>query len=215
MTRNPVVSQFKEDNGMKRAAIGVIATLFVTGLVGAAALRADDDWRGYGHMHGYGWHMGPGYGHMGPGFGHMGPGFGRMGPGHRDIGPRGPMRGFAFRGGPIDTNDNGVISDGEAARHFEGRFIFLDADSDGSLTKDEYLRFRPPFWMADRETMEKLEKRYEARLEEMDSDKDGKVAKSEYMAFHRKQFAAADSNEDGKVDVWEYRSQHRRYSRSD
>ena len=122
----------------------------------------------------------------------------------------GPTGGYGFRSGRVDTNDDGIISDSEAALHFEQRFVFLDANSDGSLTKDEFLRFRPPFHMGDSETLENLIKRYELRLKTMDSDKDGKVSKAEYMGYHRKQFTAADANKDGKVGVWEYRSLRRR-----
>ena len=195
---------------MKFATIGVLATLLTIGLFHIAGVRADDRHDGYRQMHGYGWHMGPGYGHMGPGAGPMGPGYGPMRHGYGGMGPGGPMHGFGFRSAPLDANDDGVISNGEAARHFESRFIFLDADSDGELTRDEYLRFRPSFWMGDRDSLDRLEKRYEARLKAMDTDNDGKVAKAEYMAFHRKEFLAADTNKDGKVDVWEFRSQRRR-----
>lgn len=207
---------------MRRMTYSIVAALLLTGLSGMGSARADDNWRSSGHMHGHGWHTSPGHGPMGPGYGpmgpahdHMGPGYGGMAPGHGPMapgygsrGPGGSMRGLGV--GQLDTSDDGVISDGEAAQHFEGRFVFLDADSDGVVTKDEFLRFRPPFFMGDREALEKQEKRYETRLKTMDSNKDSKVSKAEYMGFHRKQFAAADANKDGKVDVWEYRSQRRR-----
>jgi Ca2+-binding EF-hand superfamily protein len=203
---------------MDRSTLCIAAVTLLFGVSMADVARADGGQGGHGYMHGYGWHMGqgqgqmaPGYGRMGPGYGPGGPGYGHMGPGYQGMGRGGRMMGgYGFRGRQIDANDNGVISDAEAARHFESRFVVLDADSDGALTRDEFLRFRPPFWAGDRAALETLEKRYEARLTSMDSNKDGKVEKGEYMAFHRKQFAAADSNKDGKVGVWEYRSQRRR-----
>lgn len=199
----------------------IAVSLFVFAIAAAPLAFADDSRPDY-DIPGYGWHMGPGYGQMGPGYGRMGPGYGQMGPGYGHMGPGyghmgpgygrmmglgGPMGGYWFHDGRVDANDNGIISDAEAARHFERRFFFLDADGDGALTQDEYLRFRPPFWAGWRKD---IEKRYVDRFKSMDSDKDGKVDKGEYMAFHREQFAAADTNKDGKVDVWEYRSQRRR-----
>ncbi|RVK16354.1 hypothetical protein CN165_18940 [Sinorhizobium medicae] len=44
--------------------------------------------------------------------------------------------------GAIDTNDDGVISDDEAAHQVELVFAAMAADDDGELTEDEYMSVR-------------------------------------------------------------------------
>lgn len=62
-----------------------------------------------------------------------------------DVGPRwgwgqGPGSGMTQRLGAIDTNDDGMISDDEAAAQVE--LVFAAMDDDGELTEDEYLSVR-------------------------------------------------------------------------
>jgi hypothetical protein len=209
-----------EEEAMRRTmgAIAVAAAI----LVSSAGAMADDerDWgtrcpmgAGYGMGQGYG--MGPGYGMgqgygMGPGYGMgygpgygMGPGPGMMGPGM--MGPGG-MRGFAGRP-PIDTDHNGVVSETEAAKHFEEAFAAMDEDDDGKLTQDEFssVFFGPGPRMAARgDGMKLWQERKEARFKEMDGDKDNAVSQEEFIAYGKKRFETSDRDKNGKVTVWEF-----------
>lgn len=132
-----------------------------------------------------------------------------------DVGPRwgwgqGPGPGMMQRLGAIDTNDDGMISDDEAAAQVELVFAAMDGDDDGELTEDEYLSVRMGPGRGVNEARQKvMQERKKTRLAQMDHDKNGKVGKAEFMAAGKARFEAADTDKDGRVTPWEFRAQHR------
>ena len=128
----------------------------------------------------------------------------RNGPGH------GMMQGLMTRMGAIDTNDDGVISDDEAADQVESVYAAMDADDDGELTMEEYMAVRMGPQNGGNEDRQKaMQERKKARFGEMDTDKSGKVSKVEFIAAGKARFDAADTDKDGKVTPWEFRAQRR------
>ncbi len=145
------------------------------------AYADDNDWG----WHMWGWGGGPGSGMM--------QGQGMMG-----------------RMAAIDTNNDGVISDDEAAAQVEAVFAAMDSDDDGELTEDEYMSVRmgPRFGQGLNEEPQKaMQERKKARFVEMDPDKNGKVGQAEFIAGGKARFQAADADKDGKVTPWEFRAQ--------
>jgi hypothetical protein len=217
------------EDGTMRNAVGAFAVAAAI-LMSSAAAWADDerDWGprwpmmpGYGMGYGMGGYgpgggMGPGYGMgygpgggMGPGYGMgpgmMGPGYGGMGPGAGMMGPGG-MRGYAGRP-PVDTDHDGVVSNTEAAKHFEEAFGAMDGDDDGKVTLEELTSvfFGPGPHMAGRgDGLKHWQERKEARLKEMDGNSDGAVTQEEFLAYGKKRFEASDRDKNGKVTVWEF-----------
>jgi len=132
---------------------------------------------------GYGWRMGPGMG-----YGQQGQGWGRM--------------------GIIDLNDDGRISDAEAATAADEVFTAMEADDDGQVTKEEYMAVRMgpgTGWNAERQAAMQAQK--EARYSGMDGDGDGVVSKGEFLDAAQKHHKAADTDGDGGVSPWEHRRQ--------
>ena len=151
-----------------------------------------------------GWQIGPGSGDhmMGPGYGPgmMGTGNGRHGRFH------------GSGGVPIDTNDDGVVSAAEAARHFEAAFVTLDADDDGNLSAQEFTstQFGPgPHMTWHGGITRNWRQNKEARFEAMDANSDGMVSQADFIAYGKSRYEAADGDRDGKVTVWEFRAQRR------
>lgn len=132
-----------------------------------------------------------------------------------DVGPRwgwgqGPGSGMMQRLGAIDTNDDGMISDDEAAAQVEWVFAAMDGDDDGELTEDEYLSVSMGPGRGFNEARQKvMQERKKTRFAQMDPDKNGKVSKAEFMAAGKARFEAADTDKDGRVTPWEFRAQHR------
>lgn len=113
------------------------------------------------------------------------------------------------RFGAIDGNNDGIVSDDEAAAQVENVFAAMDADDDGELTMDEYMSVRMgPGAGLNAERQKLMQERKKARFGEMDSDKSGKVSKAEFIAGGKARFQAADTDKDGKVSPWEFRAQH-------
>ena len=117
----------------------------------------------------------------------------------------GRMRRFTI----VDVNDDGRISDDEAASQRELVFIAMDADDDGELTEEEFMAVRlGPGRGRNEERMKMRQEAKRARFAPMDGDKSGKVSKAEFMAEGKARFVAADADKDGNVTPWEFRSMH-------
>lgn len=124
----------------------------------------------------------------------------------------GPMMGQGMMGrmAAIDTNNDGIIGDDEAAAQVESVFAAMDSDGDGELTEEEYMSVRmgPGFGQSRNEERQKaMQERKKARFVEMDADKNGKVSQAEFIAGGKSRFQTADTDKDGKVTPWEFRSQ--------
>ena len=118
---------------------------------------------------------------------------------------RGPMRRFMV----VDANDDGRISDDEAAGQRELVFFAMDADDDGELTEEEFMAVRMgPGQGRNEERMKARQEAKRARFAPMDTDKSGKVSKAEFMAEGKARFLQADADKDGNVTPWEFRSMH-------
>jgi len=131
-----------------------------------------------------------------------------MAPGYSMRGQQPGMRQFRNRES-VDTNDDGIVSNAEAARHFEGAFTTMDADEDGQLTKDEFfaVRFGPgPMQSRAAGANDRWKERKQKRFAEMDKNKDGKVTQAEFLAHGKRRFDDADRDKDGKVTAWEFRA---------
>ena len=165
---------------MKKLATIALFTLGMT-MSAVPAYADDNDWG----WHMWGWGNGPGSGGM------MGQGYmGRM--------------------AAIDSNNDGIIGDDEAAAQVESVFAAMDGDDDGELTEDEYMSVRmgPGFGQGRNEERQKaMQERKKAHFGEMDTDKNGKVSQAEFIAGGKARFQAADTDKDGKVTPWEFRAQ--------
>jgi hypothetical protein len=123
----------------------------------------------------------------------------------RGMGP-GMTPGFYGRAAIIDQNDDGRISDEEAASAAEQVFVFMDTDDDQALTREEYLTVRMgvgPVWNTERQTA--MQARKEARFGEMDADKNGAVSQGEFLNAAKSHHGAADTDGDGLISPWEHR----------
>ena len=122
----------------------------------------------------------------------------------RGMGPG--MMGFNNRANIIDQNDDGRISDEEAAAAAEEIFVTMDSDDNGEVTKEEYLSIRMglgPGWNTERQAAMQANK--EARFAEMDADKNNSVTRAEFQDGAKAHHAAADKDRDGTVSPWEHR----------
>ncbi|SKA23885.1 EF-hand domain-containing protein [Consotaella salsifontis] len=190
---------------MKRLLIA-IAALGATAIAIPAAAQAFGP--GRGPNAGYGWSQGCG----GPGFMMgRGGGYGRAAM-MNGAGPRGMMAtgNPAGRGGgrltAIDTNRDGAITAEEAATAADEVFATMDADDDGSLTKDEYMAVRMGpgnGWNTARQAARQTLK--QDRFAVIDADHDGRVSRAEFIEGARAHFSAADTDGDGQVTPWEFR----------
>jgi hypothetical protein len=142
---------------------------------------------------GLGFGFGPGYGMM------QGSGYGMM-PGY------GPGRG---RFTMLDANDDGVVSDEEAASAADEVFTAMDADDDGVLTQEEYMAVRMgPQWGYNAQRQAAMQKAKEERFASIDGDSDGKVSKEEFLAMAEAHHKAADADGNGRITPWEHRRQN-------
>ncbi len=170
-----------------------IAAIVALALAGSLSAKAEEN-----EMQGKGMR---GHGMMGQGWG-QGWGRGRMG----QEGGQGAMRRFEI----IDANDDGRISDDEAAAQRESVFMAMDADDDSELTEEEYMEVRMGGDEGrNEERMKQRQEAKRARFAPMDADKSAKVSKVEFMAAGKARFTDADGDKDGMVTPWEFRSGHR------
>ena len=203
--------------------------------------------RGWNHGSRHGWNnrggddddrCGPRYGERrgmrGDQMGRGMMGEGRMGPGMMDpdmMGPGMMGEGRGMRGGQrfmqrfvaIDVNEDGKISDDEAAAMRESVFYAMDADDNGELTMEEYMGVRMGPGAGNgaghddddgenrpRRMEGKRQQAKKARFEPMDADKNGTVSQAEWMTAGLERFKAADADGDGTVTPWEFRSNRHR-----
>ena len=155
---------------------------------------------------------GRGYGRMDPD--RMGQGMGKGM--HRQEGERAGMsqpqggRRMMDRFAIIDQNDDGRISDDEAAAQREFVFASMDSDDDGELTEEEFMSvFMGRGESRNSERVEQRQQAKRARFAPMDKDNSGKVSVTEWMAEGQERFASADMDKDGIVTPWEFRSRQR------
>ncbi len=106
------------------------------------------------------------------------------------------------------TNDDGMISDDEAAAEVESVFAAMDGDDDGELTEDERMSVRMGPG-GDLTAARQKQERKNTRFGEMDDDKNGKISKMEFMAAGKARFEAADTDKDSLMRPWEFRAQQR------
>lgn len=127
----------------------------------------------------------------------------QMGPGQGAGRPDAPWR---QRLEAIDENGDGRISKAEAAANAEAVFAAMDADSNGRLTRDEYMAVRmgaQQGWNKARQAERQAQK--EARFAPMDTDHDGTVSAAEFAAGAAARFTAADRDHDGFLVPAEFR----------
>lgn len=118
--------------------------------------------------------------------------------------------GFMQQFGGIDANDDGRISDDEAAARREGVFAAMDADDNAELTQEEYMAVRMgPGHGRNKARQERRQKAKLDRFKPMDTDNNGTVSKAEWMKAGHVRFAKADTDKDGVVTPWEFRSVRR------
>ena len=114
-------------------------------------------------------------------------------------------RGSSFSRRRYDTNEDGKISLEESLSRSEARFVRLDDNEDGSLTRDEYVTSR--FSRSSNSAW--FQRRQQARAErftEIDLDGDEVLSKQEYLDPAEQRFATRDTNGDGFLTSDEFRS---------
>jgi EF hand len=112
----------------------------------------------------------------------------------------------------IDVNNDGVISQDEAASLADHGFMRMDDDGDGKLTVAEFTsgpRGNHGGWF-DWNSSEKaaVEKLRQDKFAALDTNKDASLDKTEFFADAQAQLAAADADKDGKVTPWEFRAKN-------
>ncbi len=195
---------------LKKSTLAVALGLSMA-VLALPALADNDDYRRGDCSEG-----GRGYGRMDPD--RMGKGMGQgMGNGmRRQDGARAGMsqpqggRHMMERFSIIDQNDDGRISDDEAAAQREFVFASMDGDDDGELTEEEFMSvFMGRGDSRNSERVEQRQQEKQARFAPMDKDNSGKVSIAEWMAEGQERFASADTDKDGIVTPWEFRSRQR------
>jgi hypothetical protein len=119
-------------------------------------------------------------------------------------------RGEGMRGARmIDINQDGTVSEEEAAAIAEHLFMRMDEDRNEALSEAEFTT--PPhgrrgwFNWGQEEAAAVTEVRKQ-KFAKLDADKNGSVSKAEFFADAKARLAAADTDKDGKVTPWEFRA---------
>ncbi len=107
----------------------------------------------------------------------------------------------------IDANGDGLVSRAEATSNAESVFNAMDADTNGKLTKDEYMSVRMGQQNGANTAMQaQRQAEKEARFAPMDTNGDGQVSLEEFVAGAANRFKAADANGDGMLTRPEWRN---------
>jgi hypothetical protein len=178
-----------------------------------------------GHAVGYAYGMGPGM--MAQGYG-PGPAPCWCGPQHYAPGPgHGALPGMMMQQGAwqeanlgeprdrppyrqrfaaVDTNQDGVVAAGEAAKRAADIFAALDIDEDQAVTMEEYVAFDTgvPLLNDRPNAQERRRARRETRFQQLDQNDDGSLGRDEYITRQKQQFAGSDTDGDGKIDPFEF-----------
>jgi uncharacterized low-complexity protein len=127
--------------------------------------------------------------------------------GKHHSGKRGEGRGMRM----IDANNDGVVSEDEAAALADHGFMRMDYDGDGKVTEAEFVSgprgkhgggwFN---WNSDEKAA--VEKVRTEKFASLDVNKDKNLDKAEFFADAKAKLAAADTDKDGKVSPWEFRA---------
>jgi Ca2+-binding EF-hand superfamily protein len=100
----------------------------------------------------------------------------------------------------IDTNHDGVITQGEYIAAATAHFNKIDTNGTGEVTAQQ---------IAASPRMVKREQRFAAReVKHMDSNGDGTVSQDEYLAAAKARFAKLDKNGDGFIEADEMPAHH-------
>jgi len=107
----------------------------------------------------------------------------------------------------LDVNHDGKLDEADKTAHLNQRFDAMDADHNGSLSRDEFIAAHAKIPMDDGpphggprmgnpgKAMHEMGMMYHMA----DTNGDGAVSKDEFIAAHLKMFDQADSNHDGKL----------------
>ncbi len=95
----------------------------------------------------------------------------------------------------LDTNGDGGISQQELDAYLSQRFTFLDADGNGTVTREEFRTAEERDKTLQRQKQEYLDRTF-GRL---DSDSDGQLTKNELLTEATQRFKRADVDGDGAL----------------
>ena len=96
----------------------------------------------------------------------------------------------------------------QAAGRGQQRFKAMDANGDGTVTKEEFVAWtlkNPPRREADAKRRAEMQERQGRAFERIDADRDGKVSPAEWQAAGDAIFARLDANKDGAIGPEEIR----------
>jgi Ca2+-binding EF-hand superfamily protein len=102
----------------------------------------------------------------------------------------------------IDTANTGVVSREQFVAYRMKLFDQLDANKDGTLDKDEFLKLAEPPFTAESPNLPPLEQRrqfYQQQFLTIDTDADAKVTRGEVQAFVALGFREFDIDMDGRA----------------
>ncbi|HEY9254704.1 MAG TPA: EF-hand domain-containing protein [Stenotrophomonas sp.] len=101
-----------------------------------------------------------------------------------------------------DLDGNGKVDAAEFERFRRARFAETDSNSDGTLSRDEYVgEFARRLKHVEGDTNTRQMKQADVRFGVLDKDKDGKMTWDEYAASGLRLFKRADRDGNGVVDA--------------
>lgn len=95
----------------------------------------------------------------------------------------------------LDTNGDGGVSQQELDAYLSQRFTFLDADGNGTVTREEFRTAEERDKTLQRQKQEYLDRTF-GRL---DSDSDGQLTKNELLTGASQRFKRGDTDGDGAL----------------